>query len=189
MKGAEDRQFERFKPLVAVFTLAILSYLGYTNARLLRVTWLHQGLAVLSGGVYFLTIFFGPFYIFIATSLQGVALARRVLATCLLPIAWMTKDVLTILESHPLLEALYWYFNPLSIWMACLLMVEMGLGTLLVRFIRRWRGESIKVVTPAPVLVALSGMAVAATIYAWGQGENLFSVYMHVYRFFFGSGA
>jgi hypothetical protein len=100
----------------------------------------------------------------------------------------MTKDVLTILESHPLLECLYWYFNPLSIWMVCLLMVEMGAGTLLSRFIRRRRGEKVKVFTPTPIVIGLLGLVTFAGIYAWGQGENIFSIYLNVYRFLFGRG-
>jgi hypothetical protein len=188
MKKVDEKRYERIRPLLFVFAMAMVSYLGYYNAHLIQVDWLFQLLAALSGGIYFACIFFGSFYVYIATSLNGVPLPGRVLASCLLPFAWMTKDVLTLLESHPLLECLYWYFNPLSIWMVSLLMVEMSAGTLLIRFIRRRRGENGKVFTPGPILIGLLGLVTFAGVYAWGQGENLFAIYLHVYRFLFGSG-
>ncbi len=175
-------------PVGLVLAAAVVSYLSYTNAYRIGIAWLHQGLAAIAGAVYFASIFFGPLYIYIAAYLRGVPLSRRVLETALIPFLWMTKDVLMILESHPLIECLYWYFNPLNIWMVCLLLIYIGGGTLIARAWLRRSGRAVRVITPGPVVAALIGMSIAAGIYAWGQGENIFSVYMHGYRFLFGGG-
>ena len=50
------------------------------------------------------------------------------------------------------------------------------------------RGDPIAILSPGPVAVILAGVAIAAVIYAWGQGENLFSLYLDGYRLIFGYG-
>jgi hypothetical protein len=120
--------------------------------------------------------------------LRGTPLGWRILLTALPLFLWMTKDVLVLLESHPILECLYWYFNPLTIWMVCLLATHMGTGTLLARYVLKRRGQSIQVITPAPVAAILIGLVVFGGIFAWGQGENSFSIYLDGYRLLFGFG-
>jgi hypothetical protein len=183
-----SKQLGLVEPLVIVLSVAVISYLGYYNARYARPEWIHQALATFSGAIYFACIILGPLYIYCSAYLHGASLAGRIVVTGLVPFIWMTKDVLVILESHPLIECLYWYFYPLNIWMACLLLIEVGAGTLFARALMKRRGHTIKVITPAPVIAALAGAAIAAGIFAWGQGENIFSIYMHGYRFLFGGG-
>jgi hypothetical protein len=72
--------------------------------------------------------------------------------------------------------------------MICLLAIEMGFGTLLGRWILKRRGIPIKVISPVPILISLMGALLFGGIYAWGQGENLFSIYLDGYRFIFGTG-
>ena len=181
-------QSKLLRPPGIVLSFALVSYLGYYNAHRIGAGWLHQSTAALAGAVYFASIFFGPFYVYIRTYLSGVSLPGRILATALVPFIWMTKDVLGLLDSHPPLECIYWYLNPLNIWMACLLMVAVGGGTLVARLLLKRHGHTIKVFTPTPVFIALIGITLFAGLYAWGQGENLFSLYLHGYRFLFGGG-
>jgi hypothetical protein len=176
------------KPLLAVLLVALISYLIYHGSRRIENQSVHQALSFLFGAIYFLSIFFGPLYIYTYGHLHGVSLPGRVVTSSLIPFLWMTKDVILLTESHPFLECLYWYFNPLSVWMVCLLAIEMGLGTLIARYLLKRRGESIKVVSFGPVAAIVIGGLVFGGIFAWGQGENLFSVYLDGYRLFFGSG-
>jgi hypothetical protein len=171
-----------------VFIIALLSYIIYYGARSIENQTLHQPLALLFGTIYFLSIFFGPLFIYTSTYLQGASLTKRILVTGAIPFLWMTKDVILLMESHPFLECLYWYFNPLTIWLVCLLSIEMGFGTLLGRYLLNRRGQSIKVFSLAPVAAMLIGAVAFGGIYAWGQGENLFSLYLDGYRILFGSG-
>ena len=176
------------KPLLTVFLIALISYLVYYGSRLIGSQPLHQALAAIFGAIYFVSIFFGALYIYTHGYVNGASLPVRILVSSLIPFLWMTKDVLIMTESHPFLESLYWYFNPLSVWMVCLLAIEMGTGTLLGRVILKRHGQQIKVVSLAPVASMVIGALLFGGIFAWGQGENLFSIYLDGYRMFFGSG-
>jgi hypothetical protein len=177
-----------WKPVLTVFVIALAAYLIYYGSRLIQVQAVHQVLATVFGTVYFVSIFFGGLYIYTDCYVRSVPLGRRILATALIPLLWMTKDVIVMTQSHPILESLYWYFNPLSVWMACLLAMEMGAGTLIGRAILRRRGEDIRIVTPGPIAAIVIGGAIFGGIFAWGQGENLYALYLDVYRLFFGHG-
>jgi hypothetical protein len=177
-----------WKPVLVVFLLALVSYLIYYGSRLIENQAIHQTLAAAFGTVYFVTIFFGPLYIYTDYYVQGVPLDRRIVAASLVPFLWMTKDVLVMMGSHPIAESLYWYFNPLSVWMVCLLTIEMGLGTLTGRYILKRRGRAIRVVTFGPLAAIILGAGAFGGIFAWGQGENLYSLYLDSYRLLFGSG-
>ena len=175
-------------PFLSVLILALFSYLVYFGSRRIENQALRQILTAGFGTLYFLSIFFGPLYIYTVTYLRGAPLPSRLLASFLIPFLWMTKDVLVMMESHPFLECLYWYLNPMYIWLACLLAIEMGLGTLLARYVLVRRGQSIQVITAAPIAAIVIGLVIFGGIYAWGQGENLFSVYLDSYRLLVGSG-
>jgi hypothetical protein len=175
-------------PILSVLILALISYLVYFGSRQIGNQLLRQILAAGFGTLYFVSIFFGALYIYTVTYLRGVPLSGRLIASLLIPFLWMTKDVVVMMESHPFLESLYWYLNPLYIWLACLLAVETGLGTLLARYILVRRGQPTKVITAAPIAAIVIGIVVFGGIFAWGQGENLFSIYLDGYRLLFGSG-
>jgi hypothetical protein len=176
------------KPVLFVLFLAAGSYLVYYGSRAIESPLIHQILAALFGALYFVSIFFGPLYIYTYAYPRAVSPPGRILASTLIPFLWMTKDVLVLTESHPFLECLYWYLNPMYIWMACLLAIEMGLGTLLARYRLKRRDHAVQVVTFGPVAAIAAGTLVFVGIYAWGQGENLFSLYLDGYRLLFGSG-
>ena len=177
-----------WKPVLIVFLLALVSYLIYYGSRVVENQAIHQSLAAAFGTVYFVTIFFGPLYIYTDCYVRGVPLGRRMVAASLVPFLWMTKDVLAAMGSHPIAESLYWYFNPLSVWVVCLLAVEMGVGTLAGRYILRHHGRAVRVVTFGPLAAIIIGAAAFGGIFAWGQGENLYSLYLDGYRLLFGSG-
>ena len=101
---------------------------------------------------------------------------------------WMTKEVLRLTESHPLAEALYWYCNPLNVWLVSLTVFEMALATLIARRIMRRRGADIRVVSPAPVMIAVASLVFVISVYAWGKGENIYVLFLEGYRHLFGAG-
>jgi hypothetical protein len=177
-----------WKPVLTVFLIALASYLIYYGSRLIEVDALHQGLAAFFGAIYFVSIFFGALYIYTACYLRGAPLGWRIVASSLVPFLWMTKDVILMTQSHPILESLFWYLNPLSVWMVCLLAIEMGAGTLIGRAILKRRGVDVKIVTIGPIAAIVIGAALFGGIFAWGQGENLYVLYLDAYRVFFGTG-
>jgi hypothetical protein len=177
-----------WKPVLILFFLALVSYLIYYGSRLVGNQVIHQALAAVFGTIYFVTIFFGALYVYTDCYVRDVPLGLRIVASSLVPFLWMTKDVLVMMGAHPIVESLYWYFNPLSVWVVCLLSIEMGLGTLIGRTILKRRGREIKIVTLGPLAAIIIGAAAFGGIFAWGQGENLYVLYLKGYRLFFGSG-
>jgi hypothetical protein len=66
--------------------------------------------------------------------------------------------------------------------------VEMGLGTLAGRCILKRRGRDVRVVSFGPLAAIVLGSAAFGGIFAWGQGENLYALFLDGYRLLFGSG-
>lgn len=176
------------KPAGVIFAVMAVSFAGYFGSRQVPHAGLHQMMALVFGTTYFLSVAFGPLYVFTVTTLRGVPLPGRVLATFINPAIWMTKEVLRLTESHPFVEALYWYCNPLNVWLISLTIFEMGIATMIARRMLRRRGRDIRVVTPAPVIIALASLVFVISVYAWGKGENVYVLFLEGYRHLFGAG-
>ena len=56
------------------------------------------------------------------------------------------------------------------------------------RYILKRRGQAIKVVSFGPIAAIVIGGLGFGGIFAWGQGENLYVLYLDGYRMLFGSG-
>ena len=177
-----------WKPVLILFSLALVSYLMYYGSRLITIQAMHQTLAALFGTIYFVSIFFGALYVYTDCYVRDVSLGKRIVASSLVPFLWMTKDVVVMMGAHPIVESLYWYLNPLSVWVVCLLSVEMGAGTLIGRILLKRRGRDLRVVTLGPLAAIIIGAAAFGGIFAWGQGENLYVLYLDIYRRIFGAG-
>ena len=145
-------------------------------------------MAGIFGATYFLSIAFGALYVCATAYVRGASLSERVLASFITPLAWMTKEVLVLTASHPFSECLYWYFNPLNLWLAFLVLFEMGAATLIVRAVWRRRGEAVRIVTAAPVAAMSASLFFIVFLFAWGKGENVYVIFLEGYRFLFGSG-
>jgi hypothetical protein len=175
-------------PIMSLLLVATVSFLGYFGSRYIDSDAVHQLMAKVFGTAYFLSIAFGTLYIFTTGYIRGVSLAGRILASFVVPFIWMSKEVLRLTESHPILECLYWYFNPLNIWLVSLMVLEMGIATLIARAILKKRDKPLRVVTPAPVAVIVGSLLFVISAYAWGKGENIYVIFLNGYRFLFGFG-
>ena len=174
-------------PVLIVAGIALASGLVYFASRGLERSMLHTAVASLSGLAYFLAVSFGPLYVFAATRLRGSSVCEGVLASWVTPFLWMTKEVLIRTESHPFIESLYWYLNPLNIGLAVLMVAEFGAAALIVRSRLKRRGAAAGSFM-APVAVIACSLTLVALMYAWGKGENLFVIFLEGYRVLFGSG-
>lgn len=175
-------------PVLTVFVVAGVSFVGYFGSRHLDNDLLHQTMAGIFGTTYFLSIAFGTLYVFTTAYVRGAMLSERILASFINPFIWMTKEVFRLTASHPLPECLYWYFNPLNVWLVFLMLLQMGISTLIARAILKQRGKAVKVATTAPIAVILGSVFFVISLYAWGKGENVYVIFLKGYRFFFGSG-
>ena len=175
-------------PVLSVFIVMSLSYTGYFGSRYLDGGLLQQWMACFFGLTYFLSIAFGALYVFTVSRVRGASLTACIIASLANPFIWMTKEVLRLTESHPFLESLYWYLNPLDIWLISFVIMEMGMATLIARAILKRRDKSIRVVSAAPVTVILASLIFAVGVYAWGEGENIYVLFLKGYRLLFGYG-
>ena len=145
-------------------------------------------MAGLFGTTYFISIAFGALYVYTTAYVRGASLPERFLASFITPLGWLTKEVFVLTASHPFSECLYWYFNPLNLWLAFFVLFEMGAATLIVRAVLKRRGEEVKIVTAAPVAAILASLLFIVFLFAWGKGENVYVIFLEGYRFLFGSG-
>ena len=175
-------------PVLSVFIVVSVSYAGYFGSRYLNEGLLQSWMATFFGTTYFLSIAFGAFYVYTAARVRGAGFSACIFASLINPFVWMAKEVLRLTESHPFLESLYWLFNPLNIWLLSFVIMEMGLATLVARTILKHKGEEVRIFTAGPAITVLGSLIFAVSIYAWGEGENVYVFFLEGYRQLFGYG-
>ncbi len=175
-------------PALPVLVCAFISWAGYFGSRHVESPGLASVMALVFGTTYFISIAFGPLYVYTASYLRGASLAERIFSSGMVPFFWMTKEVITLTHAHPLVESLYWYVSPLHLWLFMLMGLEMGGATLIARKILKNRGEGERVISAAPLVTMALSLILVISAYTWGKGENLYVIFLEGYRFFFGSG-
>jgi hypothetical protein len=145
-------------------------------------------LAAVSGTLLFVSVTFGVFLIYPMAYLRGAPLGERVLASLINPFLWATKENLRLYVSYSLGECLYYYFNPLNIWLFLGIIAQMGLAEMMCRGMRAHRGEEVKTYGAAPVAAFLISLLLVIVLFAWGQGENAYVIFLSGYRSLFGAG-
>ncbi len=175
-------------PAILTLCLTIGSMVAYFNLRPYGNEAGFQTLVKVAGIAYFISVAFGTLFVFSMSYIGGAALRERILASLVVPFFWMTKEVIRITESHPISESLYWYFNPLNVWLVTLMVLEMGIATLIARKILKRRGREISVVTFGPIATIVCSLVFVISVYAWGKGENVYVIFLSGYRALFGSG-
>ncbi len=180
---------ERFVVPVLILCCGMtLSWAVYNLSWRLESVALHRLLAAASGTVLFVSVGFGTLLVYSMAYFRGASLGERVLACLVNPFLWATKECVRLCISFSLLEALYYYLNPLNLWLAFVVVAEMALAELFCRQRLRHRGENIRVLHPAAVGVLLFSLCLVVSLYAWGEGENVYVLFLKGYRFFFGPG-
>jgi len=175
-------------PVSTVFLVMVLSIYMYSFSKTIDNNTLHQALAFFFGTTYFLAVALGTPVVYSFAYLGGVSLKLRILAISITPFAWATKECIKLFESHSVLECLYWYLNPLNIWLVMLMALEAGLADLFCRHMLKKKGEKIRVANPASLCVVFFSLILFISAYSWGKGENLYVIFLKGYRFLFGSG-
>jgi len=185
-KKSFSRRF--LSPVLAVFVLMAVSFIVYDYAPHITNHMLHQVSAGIAGFVLFLCIWFGTFYVYIASYNRGASLRERVFASLINPFIFATKEVIRVSESFTLLESLYFYLSLLSIGVFCVSIAEMGLSEILLRWRRKKQGENIRIISVPALLCFLAGISIVAFVFAWGQGEYSFYIFLRGFRKLFGPG-
>jgi hypothetical protein len=176
------------QPVLTVMVCMAISHAGYFGLRHVGgVPW-HHLIAGLLGSIYFVSIAFGTLYIYPTVYLRGGTMRERVTASFVNPLIWMSAEVLRLCTSHPFQECLYWYLNPLNIWLVSFVLMEMGVGAMMARTVLRRQDKQVRIIGIAPVAVVVFSLAFAISIYAWGEGENIYVWFLKGYRIIFGTG-
>ena len=186
-----ERKDFRERILYPVGVLAIVmltSWAAYNLSWRLDNQALHQTIASVSGVILFISITFGALFVYPMTYFRGASLQERVLASYITPLLWATKESIRLYISYSIAECLYYYFNPLNIWLFLGVVAEMGLAEILCRCVRARRGEQIRVMGAGPIGAFVIGLLLVILIFAWGQGENVYVGFLSGYRVLFGSG-
>ncbi|MBN1881216.1 MAG: hypothetical protein JW885_03500 [Deltaproteobacteria bacterium] len=176
-------------PVLIVLIVAAGSWIGYHVAWRLDNRSLHDTLAQIFGIFLFFSVAFGPLVIYPLTYRRGAGALERVIACLVTPLAWATKDFFRMLAAFTVTESLYFYLNPLNIWLILLLTAEMAFLEIGMRRGSARRGEDVKVFSLPVIAVGVLAVCLVFALYAWGRGENIFSYYLVVYRMLFGPGA
>lgn len=141
-----------------------------------------------AGAVYFASVALGALVVYPVARLRGASLGERVLACATTPFLWATGACVRLSVSHPLAECLYWYLNPLNLWLGMFLLFEMGVAEMGCRVVLNRRGSALRVAAPGAVAAALGGLGLAVAAFAWGRGENFYVLFLAGYRALFGTG-
>jgi hypothetical protein len=186
----EKQRFKRrfVHPVVLVFVIMILSMTAYNLSRSIESAAAHRMLATISGAAWFLSVVFGSFFVYAVAWMRGASLGERMLAISITPLFWATKEVFRLYESHTVLECLYWYLNPLNVWLISFMVLEAGLADIFCRFLMKKRGVAIRVANPRSLVTVFASLFFAISCYAWGKGENIYVIFLAGYRALFGSG-
>ena len=166
-----------------------MSLAGYELSAAIPNAGLQEAVARLFGALYFASVAFGGFAVYAIGSFHGKSVPRCALEAAIPPFAWMTKECLRLSASHPLVECLYYYLNPLNVGLALLVVLEIATATVLARALRRRRGAQIRVLTAGPLATGVASLAGLVGLFAWGHGENAYVLFLKGYRLLFGPGA
>lgn len=180
---------ERFvAPVLVVFAVMTSSWLAYNLAWRLESATLHRVLASVSGTLLFFSVGLGSLVVYSMTYFRGASLKERIAASLVNPLLWATKECIRVSISFSFFECVYYYANPLNVWLAFGVTAEMALAEMLCRQRRRSRGADIRVLHPAAVAVLLISLSLVVSLYVWGEGENVYAIFLEGYRVFFGAG-
>ena len=180
---------ERFvTPVLVVFVVMSLSWMAYNLAWRLESTALHRSLASLSGTLLLLSVAFGTLLVYPMAFFRGATCKERVTASLINPLLWATKECIRISISFSFFECVYYYANPLNVWLAFGVIAEMALAELLCRHTLRKRVDEVRVLHPVAVAALLISLALVVSLYLWGEGENVYAMFLDGYRVFFGPG-
>ena len=186
----EKQDFKKrfLRPVAVVFIIMTVSWSIYNTAWRLDSQTLHRSLAAISGTLLFLSVTFGTLYVYPAAFFRGASLRERILACLVNPLLWATKENVRLYISYSFAECLYYYLNPLSIWLFLGIVTQMGLAEMFCRWRQTKSGEAVRILGPGPVAAFVIGLFLTISLFAWGQGENVYVMFLAGYRTLFGSG-
>jgi hypothetical protein len=172
-------------PVLTVFLVLAVSYTVYHLSPMVGNYTLFQILANISAIFILLSLWFGVLYVYPKAYFRGAGTAERIIASVITPFAWATKEVIVLSGVYSIWESIYFYLNPVTFWVFCTVLAEIGLAEILCRRSRKKKGEKIKVLS-VPALIALV-LGVGNFLFAllWDVGVHHFYFFQEGYKALF----
>jgi hypothetical protein len=184
----EQQNFTRrvVTPALAVLIVMVGSWILYDQAWRIGSHAMHQRTAYLAGILLFLSIGFGPLYVYPRAFFRGASLGERILASLVTPVAWNAKEILGVSEVFTWGESLYYGLNPVFFMCLSVAAVQMGLCEMVCRRLRnRGVSEPAPVVTPTPLVAVVVGLVCMAVLLLWDMGAQGFYIFQEGYKALF----
>jgi len=174
--------FHRFAiPVFAVMIPLIVAFIIYFNSWRIENHTVHQFAAIASGLLMILGAMLGALLVYPLAYFREAKLSERIIAALVPGIAFVLYQIYIASGVFSFSESLYYGLNPVSITIFFLAFGFMGFCELVGRWMRKRRGENIKVLTFVPI-AAIAVMLTefyAATI--WRNGAHFFYAYVDIY--------
>lgn len=181
MKKGIQRRF--LYPTLFVLAIMCFSKVLYNVSWKIHSPQIHWLVAVVFGITLSMSITFGASAIYPLTYINGARPVERILACLVTPFVWNAWEVIRVTEYFPLGVSLYYGLNPLFLGAVAFSVFQMGLWEALCRFWLKTRhGETVSVLTPAPVLSMICGLVGVTIFNVWGMGVHWFYIYGQVYK-------
>jgi hypothetical protein len=173
-------------PAATVLIVMVVSLMLYNHAWRIGSHSLHQFTAYVSGLLLFVSIGFGPLYVYPNAFFRGASAPERILACLVTPVAWDVKEILRVSEYFSWGESLYYGLNTIFLLCLCVVAAQMGICEMVCRSLRNRRVSApVPVVTPASLIPAVLGLAGVGTFFLWGGGVHTFYLYQEGYKALF----
>jgi len=141
-------------PLFLALIVMLSSRAVYVHSVRIDSQALYHTVALISGAVQFLSIVFAALFVYPVTYFRGATAAERVVASSTNLALWVGIDSYHVSVAFNYLETLYYGMNIGSIVLAWNFAM-MGILELACRYVRKKRGDPIRVVTPIPFVPIL----------------------------------
>lgn len=173
-------------PAATVVIVMAASAILYDQSWRIGIDALHQLTAYVSGLILFVSIGFGPLYVYPKAFFRGASALEGILACLVTPVAWDVKEMLRVSEYFTWGESLYYGLNTIFILCLCVVAAQMGICEMVCRWARnRQVSDPVSVVTPASLIPVVLGLTGVGTFFLWGGGVHSFYIYQEGYKALF----
>lgn len=173
-------------PVIIVFLCWVLFHQIHFTDWDIQNDSLRLAAANFSAILLFLSIGFGPSFVYPYSYRWGAGLWERVAASFVTPACWTLKEAYRVSEFFTIPEVLYYLLNSLFLLCYVCLLGQCGLWEMICRRRLKKKGATdIKVITAIPVLSILLLFVAIYVIFFWGLGVHFFVIYISGYKALF----
>lgn len=182
-----DNFVKRFVlPSAIVLVMYILLHTLYFESWKIDNRAVQYYVGFVSGLMLFFFIGFNSLVVYMVIYFKGASVYERILASLLVQIVWIGKELVRVSEFFTFGETIYYMFNSAFLLAIMGSFALMGVAELVCRWLLNKRGvQQKKVITPLPVCAIVTGIVAVYVFLIWGIGEHWFYIYVMGYKLIF----